>query len=104
MKAISKLIDSGLTRKQIALTIGVSEQAVGMVDRGNRWPSRSTFARLARISGERGAVLLAKKFSTTPPEGEASLPAPFISPQFQPTTRDHTMQRELSLMGAVKNP
>jgi len=66
MKAISKLIDSGLTRKQIALTIGVSEQAVGMVDRGNRWPSRSTFAGLVRISEERGVVLLAKDFITEP--------------------------------------
>ena len=64
MKAISKLIESGITRKQIALTIGVSEQAVGMVARGNRWPSRSTFAGIVRIGEERGVILFAKDFIT----------------------------------------
>jgi DNA-binding XRE family transcriptional regulator len=67
MKAIRKLIDSGLTRKQIALTIGVSEQAIGMVARGQRWPSRSTFAGIVRLGEERGLVLLAKDFVTELP-------------------------------------
>lgn len=64
MEAISRLIRSGMTRKQIALSIDVSEQAVGMLHRGLRFPGKLTFCRLVTLAESRGLMLLAKDFIT----------------------------------------
>jgi len=62
MKAISRLIESGMTRKQIALSIGVSEQAIGMVARDKRWMSQPMFRSIVELAGKRGVELLARDF------------------------------------------
>lgn len=62
MKAISRLLDSGMTRKQIALSVGVSEQAIGMCLRDKRWPGRPLFSALVALADSRGIELSAHDF------------------------------------------
>jgi predicted transcriptional regulator len=62
MRAISRLIESGMTRKQIALSLGVSEQAVGMCARDKRWVSHRMFRGLVDLAASRGIELLARDF------------------------------------------
>jgi DNA transposition AAA+ family ATPase len=62
MRAISRLLDSGMTRKQIALSAGVSEQAIGMCLNDKRWPRRSLFSALVELAASRGIELSARDF------------------------------------------
>jgi hypothetical protein len=62
MEAISRLIRSGMTRKQIALTLEVSEQAIGMLHRGQRFPGRKLYVAIVGLAESRGLCLLAKDF------------------------------------------
>jgi transcriptional regulator with XRE-family HTH domain len=63
MDAISKLIRSGMTRKQIALSIGLTESTlIGMYERGERFPGRDNFRALVDLAESRGLTLLASDF------------------------------------------
>jgi predicted transcriptional regulator len=62
MKAIQKLLDSGLTRKQIALTIGVTSHAVAMYEDGRRFPGALPFMGLVKLAEERGILLTCRDF------------------------------------------
>ena len=63
MEAIAKLLRSGLTRKQIALTIGLkAPNLIGMYERGERFPSRDNYRALIDLADSRGILLLARDF------------------------------------------
>lgn len=63
MDAITKLIRSGMTRKQIALEIGLSEPTlIGMYERGDRFPGRDNFRAIVDLAESRGLTLLARDF------------------------------------------
>jgi transcriptional regulator with XRE-family HTH domain len=63
MDAISKLIRSGMTRKQIALSIGLTEPTlIGMYERGERFPGRENFSAIVDLAESRGLTLLARDF------------------------------------------
>lgn len=66
MKAIQKLIESGLTRKQIALTIGVTSNAVAMYESGARFPGAVPFMGLVVMAEERGLLLTCRDFFIPP--------------------------------------
>lgn len=67
MIAIQRLLDIGLTRKQIALTVGLSEQAVGMYVRGERFPNERSYRGLVELAEARGIVLIARDFLSKKP-------------------------------------
>jgi transcriptional regulator with XRE-family HTH domain len=63
MEAISKLVRSGMTRKQIALSIGLSEPTlIGMYERGERFPGRENYRAIVDLADSRGLTLLARDF------------------------------------------
>lgn len=63
MEAIAKLIRSGLTRKQIALTIGLkTPHLIGLYAQGKRFPTQKNFRALVDLADSRGILLLARDF------------------------------------------
>lgn len=63
MDAIKKLIRSGMTRKQIALSIGLNEPTlIGMYERGERFPGRDNYRAIVNLAESRGMTLLARDF------------------------------------------
>jgi hypothetical protein len=62
MKAISLLIASGLTRKQIALTIGVTSHWVRLLEIDERFPGWKTYRGLVEMAEARGIQLMARDF------------------------------------------
>lgn len=63
MDAITKLIRSGMTRKQIALSIGLTEPTlIGMYERGDRFPGRDNYRAIVELAESRGLTLLARDF------------------------------------------
>jgi transcriptional regulator with XRE-family HTH domain len=62
MEAMQRLKRAGYTRNEIASALNVSEQVVGMWERGQRFPSKENFAALVRMGDERGLNLLANDF------------------------------------------
>lgn len=62
MQAFSRLIESGMTRKQIALSLGVTEQAIGMCARDKRWMSQKLYRAVVELADSRGIELLARDF------------------------------------------
>lgn len=62
MKAINRLRRAGFTRADIAEHIGTTATAVGMYERGDRFPSRESFEKLVGLSDRFGITLLANDF------------------------------------------
>jgi hypothetical protein len=69
MEAIAKLMRSGMTRKQIALTIGLkTPHLIGMYEHGQRFPGERNFRLIVDLADSRGVLLLARDFITAPPK------------------------------------
>lgn len=62
MKAIDRLLRSGLTRSEIAAGLGVTTQMVGLYDRHERFPRKKVFACFVELAEARGITLLARDF------------------------------------------
>lgn len=62
MKAIERLVKSGLNRAEIAAGLGVSTQMVGMYSRFERFPRRKVFVCFVELAEARGITLLARDF------------------------------------------
>lgn len=62
MKAIQRLESAGYTRRQIADGAAVTTHALAMYRRGDRFPSRKTYACIVEMAEAKGLVLLARDF------------------------------------------
>lgn len=67
--AIQKLIHSGLTRRQIADSVGATRAAVSHWERSRSIPKGQNLAALVRLAASRGVVLLASDFGVAVAEG-----------------------------------
>ena len=64
--AITRLIRAGLTRGQIAESVGATRAAVSHWETGRSIPSGPKLAALVSLAAERGVVLLASDFGQRP--------------------------------------
>lgn len=62
MQAFSRLIESGMTRKQIALSLDVTEQAVSKWLHDKSWVSQNLYRAVIELAAARGIELLARDF------------------------------------------
>jgi len=64
MNAIRRLMDTGLTRADIAAAVHTSTQAIGYYARMMRFPNQHVFTALVHLAESRGLTLLASDFIT----------------------------------------
>jgi transcriptional regulator with XRE-family HTH domain len=68
MEAMHRLKKAGYSRADIANALNVSEQVVGMWERGQRFPSADNFAQLVQLGNEKGLNLMARDFVAPDPK------------------------------------